>query len=105
VASTALASDRGATVVVAVNTAGRRRHVGRLNWSAMVGLIVAGNLQAMAQNRDTRLVLNWFGSVNRLAPTERPATLARRKPATRRSISRAAVERRGGDRRNSRRGR
>jgi hypothetical protein len=33
-------------------------------------VITAGNLEALSENRQIRMVLNWFGELNRLVPTD-----------------------------------
>jgi hypothetical protein len=37
---------------------------------AIVGVITAGNLEALSENRQIRVVLNWFDELNRLVPTD-----------------------------------
>jgi hypothetical protein len=64
-------SDAVLTDVRAMGAAGNRAprgfDVGRNG--IMVGVITAGNLDALSNNRDIRVVLNWQQDLNRLVPT------------------------------------
>jgi serine/threonine-protein kinase len=64
-------SESVATRVPAIGAAGieaaRNYDVGRNG--AMVGVITAGNLEALAANREIRVVLHWQEELNRLVPT------------------------------------